>query len=77
MVFPEACSVSVEMAIVVNGAPLTVVWGSTLQSVMNRRPRQVSLHRLNAGRLTVVQLEAEDKNALKLPLLPGDRIEWK
>jgi hypothetical protein len=77
IVFPEACSVSVEMGIVVNGASLTVLWGSTLESVMSRPPRQVGLHRLNAGRMTVVQLDAQDANALKLPLLPGDRIDWK
>jgi hypothetical protein len=77
IVFPEACSVSVEMAVAVNGASLTVVWGSTLESVMSRQPRQISLHRLNAGQVTVVQLDAQDKNALKLPLVPGDRIEWK
>jgi hypothetical protein len=77
IVFPEACSVSVEMAIVVNGASLSVVWGSTLESVMSRPPRRVGLHRLNGGRMTEVQLDAQDANALKLPLLPGDRIDWK
>jgi hypothetical protein len=77
LVFPEACSVSIEMAIVVNGASRSVLWGSTLESIMSRKPVQVSVHRPNACRVTAVHLDAQDTNALKLPLLPGDRIEWK
>lgn len=74
-IFPEACTVSIEIKIVVNGAPRTVVWGSRLASVA-RRPRHVELLRPYAGRLTPVHLDAADPKALRLPLLPGDRINW-
>jgi hypothetical protein len=75
-VFPEACSVSVEMEIVVNGKSKSVIWGSSLGRVITN-PRQIRLRRLNDGRLVPVQVDPLDTNALKLPLLPGDRIEWK
>jgi hypothetical protein len=74
-VFPEACSVSVEMEIVVNGTSQSVIWASTLGSVV-AHPRHIALHRLDAGRVTLVRLDSRDPNALKLPLLPGDRIQW-
>lgn len=75
-VFPEACTVAMEMEIVVNGAARTVVWGSGLDSVATH-PRKVRLLRLYDGKLTPVEVEASDPNALRLPLLPGDRIEWE
>ena len=74
-VFPEACSVSIEMEIVVNGAPRNVLWGSLLMSVVER-PRHLELWRIYQGRLTSVKLVASDTNALRLPLLPGDRVKW-
>jgi len=43
-VFPEACTVSIEMEILVNGAPQTVLWGSLLGSVADN-PRRVELLR--------------------------------
>jgi hypothetical protein len=65
-VFPEACTVALEIRI----------WGSLLDSVaMN--PRKVQLLRLHNGRLTPVEVDAGDPNALRLPLLPGDRVEWE
>jgi len=74
--FPEACSVSVEMKIVVNGRTETLVWGSLLTSVVGDRPRHLALERLFAGRLIPVAIDFHDAAALKLPLLPGDRIIW-
>jgi hypothetical protein len=74
-VFPEASSVSLEIEIVVNGAAHTVPWGSLLASVA-ARPRHVELLRLHSGRLTPVEIDPSDLNALRLPLLPGDRINW-
>jgi hypothetical protein len=75
-VFPEVCSVSVEIEIVVNGNPSTVVWGSVLASVATR-PKHFKLLRLHAGRLTAVEVDFGDVNALRLPLLPGDWVTWE
>ena len=74
-VFPEACSVSVEIEIVVNRATRTVPWGSLLVSVAGH-PSHLELSRLYAGRLVPVQIDVRDPAALRLPLLPGDRIVW-
>ncbi|MFZ0594016.1 MAG: hypothetical protein WAM39_26400 [Bryobacteraceae bacterium] len=74
--FPESCSVSVEMEIVVNGAPRTVMWGSRVGSVAIH-PRRVELLRPYAGRPTPVEMDPSDPNAFRLPLLPGDRITWE
>lgn len=76
VVFPEACSVSVQMKIVVNGLPQTVVWGSSLESIADHQ-RQLSVKRLYRGRLVPVKVNATDPGALNLPLLPGDQIDWK
>lgn len=75
-VFPEACSVALEIEIVVNGAARSVLWGSLLDSVA-MHPRVLRLLRLHNGRLAPVEIDASDPNALRLPLLPGDRIEWE
>ncbi|MBZ5578390.1 MAG: hypothetical protein LAP40_17635 [Acidobacteriia bacterium] len=74
-IFPETCTVSLEMEIVVNGAPKTVEWGSVLASVA-ARPRHLELLRLYGGRLTPVEIDPADSSALRLPLLPGDRVTW-
>jgi hypothetical protein len=75
-VFPEACTVALEIEIVVNGAARSVAWGSTLASVavQARKPR---LFRLHNNKLTPVEMDASDPNALRLALLPGDRVEWQ
>jgi hypothetical protein len=74
-VFPEACSVSVEMQIVVNGKSRAVVWGSLLASITDS-PRHLKMKRLYAGRLAPIEINLHDPDALRLPLLPGDRITW-
>ncbi len=74
--FPEACSVSVEMKLTVNGRPDTLVWGSLLASVVGNHPHRLELKRLYSGRLMPVQINIRDAGALQLPLLPGDRITW-
>ena len=74
-VFPEACSVSLEMDIEVNNASRTVPWNSTLASIAPH-PRRVTLRRLYEGRNTPVQVDPNDPKALRLPLLPGDQIIW-
>jgi hypothetical protein len=75
IVFPEACSVSVEMKVIVNGKPESVLWGSTLGSIA-KQPRHLEMKRLYAGELRPVRIDAKDPKSLLLPLLPGDRIAW-
>jgi hypothetical protein len=74
-VFPEACSVSLEMRVVVDGKAQSVVWGSTLGSII-QQPHRLEMKRLYAGHLTSVRLDMNDPKALLLPLLPGDEISW-
>lgn len=76
-VFPDACSVSLEMEIAVNGASQSVLWGTDLGGVLNHQARPVNLQRVYRGRARRVQVDGRDVNALKLPLLPGDRIQLK
>jgi hypothetical protein len=75
-VFPEACTVSLEIAIVVNGAPKTVLWSSSLMEVAPNNQR-VELLRPYRGRLIPVEIDPSDSEALHLPLLPGDRVRWR
>jgi hypothetical protein len=75
-VFPEACSVSVEMNIVVNGKPQLTNWGSLLSSVVTNPPRHLAMKRLYGARLTAVKIDPQDSIGLSLALLPGDQIVW-
>jgi len=74
-VFPEACSVSIEMEIVVNGRPQNVIWGGLLSNVVGH-PHHLELFRIYNGRLFPVRLDTHDLEALRLPLLPGDHIKF-
>jgi len=74
--FPEACTVALQIRVVVNGATRSIVWGSLLDSVA-MHPRKLQLLRLHDGRLTPVRIDVADPNALRLPLLPGDRVDWE
>lgn len=74
-VFPEACSVSIEMEIVVNGAPRTVLWGSQVCDIVDQ-PHHLELWRHYEGRMLPVKFESYDAQTLRLPLLPGDRLNW-
>jgi hypothetical protein len=74
-VFPEACSVSIEMEIVVNGSPRNVIWRSVLSDVIDH-PHHIEFFRIYNGRLTPVKIDTNDAGALKLPLLPGDHVRW-
>jgi hypothetical protein len=40
-------------------------------------PRHVEMLRADAGRLVPVEIDSSDPGALRLPLLPGDRITWE
>lgn len=73
-VFPEACSVSVQMRIVLNGKTQTAIWGASLQSVAGEHAQHLSMKRLYKGRLVPVDINIHDPDALRLPLLPGDHI---
>jgi hypothetical protein len=74
--FPEACSVSLEIEIVVNGARRSVPWSSVLVDVVERH-RHVELFRAYTGRLVPVKIDPTDPSAFRLPLLPGDRVKWR
>jgi hypothetical protein len=74
--FPEACTVALQIEVSINGVRSVVVWGNTLGSVVEH-PRTLKLSRIDNGRLTPVEVDAGDPNAMRLPLLPGDRIEWE
>lgn len=75
-VFPQACSVSVEMRVFVNGSPRSVLWNSELEGVV-QRPQAIELLRRYRGRYAQVKLNPRDPEALRMPLLPGDIIRWK
>jgi hypothetical protein len=74
-VFPEACTVSVDIEIVVNGVARTVLWGSRISSV-SPGARHIELSRLSGGRLTSVEIDPRASDTSLLPLLPGDQVKW-
>jgi hypothetical protein len=74
-VFPEACSVTLEIEITVNNLPRMVSWDTRLGTIATS-PHHVNLLRISKGRLTPVELDPGDIAALRLPLFPGDRIIW-
>ena len=73
--FPQNSTVSLQIAILVNGLPRTIAWGSSVASVAPR-PKHLALLRLYAGRLTPVEMIASDPNALRLSLFPGDQLTF-
>jgi len=74
--FPEACTVSLEIAVMVNGARRTVSWGSTLADFFENH-RHVELFRRYQNELAPVEVDNRDHEALRVPLLPGDVIKWR
>lgn len=74
-VFPEACTVSLEIEIMVNGTRRTVLWGSTLSDFRETHLR-VHLFRPYKDRLTPIEIDIHDREALRVPLLPGDVVKW-
>jgi hypothetical protein len=74
-VFPEACTASLEIEIVVNGTSRTVLWGSTLAEFAEGH-RHVALFRRYRGGLAPVEVDIRDREALRVPLLPGDVVKW-
>ena len=72
--FPEACTASLEIEVVVNRVHRTVLWGSGLAEVAENH-RHVELFRPYMDRLAPVEIDIRDREALRLPLLPGDHIK--
>lgn len=75
-VFPDTCTVSLQMEVVVNGVPRDVIWGSLLGSVV-RGAHRIELARLSKGTLSRIQLDPADPQALHMTLLPGDQVKWE
>ena len=75
-IFPEACTVSLEIAVTVNRARRTVLWGSTLADFAENH-RRVKLFRRYQNDLTPVEVDTRDHEALHVPLVPGDVIKWR
>ena len=75
-VFPPTSTVSLEIEVVVNGDRRIITWTSQVRSVAVR-PKHLELLRLHAGRRTPVDIDLSDPEALRLPLLPGDHINWR
>lgn len=73
-IFPKDSAVSVEIEITVDDQPRTVLWGTRLGKLV-RRGENAKLFRPHQGRLQRVKLDPIDRQALAIPLLPGDRIE--
>jgi hypothetical protein len=74
-VFPEACTVSLEIEILVNGTHQTIAWGSTLLDFAETHER-VRLFRPYKDGLAPVEVDSHDHEALRVPLLPGDVVKW-
>ncbi len=72
---PDLTTASVLFDVVANDKPLTVTWGSTIAGVVGAA-RPVKLWRNYRHRPTPVKLDANDSNALRLPLLPGDVLTF-
>lgn len=75
-VFPEACTASLEIEIAVNGVPRKVPLSSVLADVVERH-RHIELFRPYIGRLAPVEIDPRDPGALRVPLLPGDCVQWR
>ena len=73
-VFPETCSVALEVDIFVNASRRFVLWGSRLSGVAEPGSHP-KLFRLYRGQWKRVELDANDPLALAVPLLPGDRVK--
>jgi hypothetical protein len=75
VVLPPDTTVSLQFQIFVNGKPTFVSWGTSVKGVVGTRPA-FEMRRKFGGRSVQVQIDAQDLEALRLPVLPGDRFEW-
>ena len=76
-VFPQMCTVSIDIEIFVNGIPRTVSSGSSLASVITGAHQVDVLRRNDDGHLESLKIDLDNPGAVRLPLAPGDRITWK
>jgi hypothetical protein len=75
-VFPNTCSVSLEMQIVVNGQKRSVPWRSTLASVAPSASHIELVRRSGANRVTSQSIDPADSEVVRAALLPGDQVNW-
>src|SRR5439155_13521116 len=66
-IFPEACTVSLEIAVLAKGARRTGSWGSTLADFSGNH-RRVELFRHYQNELAPVEVDTRDHEALRVPL---------
>jgi hypothetical protein len=71
---PEACTASLEIEVVVNRVHRSVLWGSGLADIAEHH-QHVELFRPYMDGLAPVEIDPRDREALRLPLLPGDHIK--
>lgn len=74
-VFPDGCAVSLGLGITLNNKPATIPWGSSLGNVV-REHRPFTIQRLHKTKLYPITIDITDREALRLPILPGDSIAW-
>ena len=75
-VFPEMCTVSIEIEIIVNGVPRSVLSGSLLASIVSGAHQIEVLRHKEGGGLLSMKIDSAEPGALRIPLIPGDRITW-
>ena len=75
-VFPNTCTVSLEMQIAVNGQKRSVPWRSTLASVAPSARHIELLRRSGANHVTSQSIDPADPEAVRAALLPGDQVNW-
>lgn len=73
---PTIISASLQMQIRVNGRSQLVLWGSTVASVTGG-VSPVALFRTYRGRMVPVAFDPQDAQAARLPLWPGDVLEFE
>ena len=76
VVFPEMCTVSIDIEIVVNGVPRVVASNSLLASVATGAHHVELSRRKDAGLAVPPKIDPADPRSLPVPLMPGDRINW-
>jgi hypothetical protein len=75
-VFPNTCTVSLEMQIVVNGQKRSVPWRSILASVVPGA-RHIELMRgSGANHVTSQSINPANPEEVRTALLPGDQVHW-
>jgi hypothetical protein len=76
-VFPNTCTVSLEMQVVVNGATRTVPWRSILASVASGARHIELVRRSGVDRFTSLSIDTADPEAVRIALSPGDQVSWE